>query len=118
VEDCWLRFKTTLKDLQQRFVLLVKHRKNSKVPWLNYRALKSVKRKHRIYRKYKDSNHSACNQASRKACTDVKRAKYHFEKKLAENTGVLRKTKSFYAYVKGKDYLTFSLFLQGDYIQR
>jgi len=64
--------------------------------------LKSVKRKHRItvYRKYKDSNHPARRQASRKACIDVKRAKYHFEKKLAEN--IKKDTRCFYAYVKGK----------------
>jgi len=65
---------------------------------LVYRALKSVKRKHRIYRKYKDSNHPACRQASRKACTDLKRAKYHFEKKLAENTN--KDTKSFMHMLK------------------
>jgi len=29
VKDCLLRLKTTLKDLQQRFVPLLKHKKNS-----------------------------------------------------------------------------------------
>ena len=44
VEDCWLKFKTLLTDLQQRFIFLVKYRKNSTVPSLKYTALKSVKK--------------------------------------------------------------------------
>ena len=50
----WIR-PCILKDLCQRLVPSVKHRKNNKAPSLNYRTLKSVKRKHRIYRKRKDS---------------------------------------------------------------
>ena len=59
VEECWFKFKNLLKDLQQRFVPVVKYKENNKAPWLNYKALKSVKRKHRICGKYKDSNHPA-----------------------------------------------------------
>jgi len=70
-----------------------------KVPWLSYKAAKFVRKKHRVFRKYKDKEHQACKRASRVASSEVKKAKYNFERKLAEN--IKRDTKSFYAYVKG-----------------
>jgi len=67
LEDCWLKFKTALTYWQRRFIALVKYRMNSKVPWLNYMAFTSIKRSSRpTYRKYKESTHPACRQASRK----------------------------------------------------
>jgi len=60
--------------------------------WLTYKALKYVKCKHRVFRKYKDSHHPAFVTASRLASREVKKAKLNFEKKLAEN---IKDTKSF-----------------------
>ena len=59
-----------------------------------------TKRKHRVYRKYKDNKHPACIRADREANKEIKRAKYNFEKKLAIN--IKRDTKSFYAHVRRK----------------
>jgi len=41
--------------------------------WLTYKAVKYVKCKHRIFRKYKDKNHPACMRASRNASREVKK---------------------------------------------
>jgi len=65
-----------------------------------YKALKYVKCKHRVFRKYKDSNHPACMRASRK----VRNAKFSFEKKLAEN--IKNYANSFIADVRGKSHAT------------
>jgi len=61
--------------------------------WLTYKALKYVKCKHRVFRKYKGSHHPAFVTASRLASREVKKAKLNFEKKLAEN--IKKDTKSF-----------------------
>ena len=71
-----------------------------KVPWMSYKAAKLVRKKHRVFKKYKDKNHPACKRASRVASCEVKKAKYNFERKLEEN--IKKDTKSFYAYVKGR----------------
>ena len=81
-------------------MLVYKYKKGNKVQWINQRALKYVRRKHKIYRKYKDRDHVACKKANKAACYEVKMAKYNFERKLAEN--IKNDTKSFYAYVRNK----------------
>ena len=43
------------------------------------------KRKHKVYRRYKDRSHVACKKANMAACYEVKKAKYNFERKVAEN---------------------------------
>ena len=61
--------------------------------WLTCKALKYVKYKHRLFRKYKDKNHPACTSASRNVSREVKEAKFNFERKLAEN--IKKDSKSF-----------------------
>jgi len=70
------------------------------VPWMNYKALKWIKKKHKVFRKYKNSSHPACRRVSKIASWETNRAKYNSEKKLAEN--IKKDTKLFYAYIKGK----------------
>ena len=50
--------------------------------------------KHLEDRPTKDSHHPACVRASRLASREVKKAKLHFEKKLAEN--IKKDSKSFF----------------------
>jgi len=57
--------------------------------------------KHRVYRKYKNSQHPACVRSSRKASGKVNN---NFEKKLAEN--IKKDSKSFFAYVCGRSQAT------------
>jgi len=47
-----------------------------------------------VFRKYKDSRHPACKRASAKASRETKKAKYNFERKLAEN--IKSDSKSFF----------------------
>ena len=49
---------------------------------------------------YKDRNHPACKEASRKAAVDVRNARLIFETKLADN--IKYDSKSFFAYVRSK----------------
>ena len=63
--------------------------------WLTHKAVKMIKRKYKVYRKYEDSKHPACIGADKKAHKEIRRAKYNFEKKLGDN--IKNDTKSFYA---------------------
>jgi len=45
-----------------------------KVPWMSYKAAKLVRKKHRVFKKYKDKNHPACKRSSRVASCEVKKA--------------------------------------------
>jgi len=67
--------------------------------WMSYKALKYVKRKHKVFKKYKDTKHLACRSVANKASKELKKAKFNFEKKLADN--IKNDSKSFYAYVRG-----------------
>jgi len=78
----------------------VKGEKWRKEIWLMHKAVKTIKRKYKLCRKYKDSKHPACIRADKKAHKEIRRAKYNFERKLADN--IKRDTKSFYTYVKSK----------------
>ena len=69
-------------------------------PWLTYKAVKLVKRKHRQFAKYKSNDHPAYRIAAKNANIEVRRAKLNFKKKLAQN--IKKDTKSLYAYVRNK----------------
>jgi len=99
VDECWERFKSVLLKLWDKFVPASVVKSKGKVPWMSYKAAKLVRKKHRVFKKYKDKDHPACKRASRVASCEVKKAKYNFERKLAEN---IKDTKSFYANVKGR----------------
>ena len=99
VEDCWSKFKGILLSLQNKFVPVSVVKDKSKVP-MNYKALKWIKKKHKVFRKYKSSSHPACRRVAKIASRETKRAKYNFERKLADN--IKKDTKSFYAYVNRK----------------
>ena len=64
--DNWERLKEILFRIQRKYVLLVERSRKGKKMWLtyNYKALKYVKSKHRVFRRYKDSHHPACVRAS------------------------------------------------------
>ena len=95
-------FKKRLLDLQHKYVPIVRVQgeKWRKEIWLTHKAVKTIKRKYKVYRKYRDSKHQACIRADKKAHREITRAKYKFERKLADN--IKKDTKSFYAYVRSK----------------
>ena len=99
--DSWIAFHSLLKDLEVQFVPVKKTSKNSsKAPWMSFKAVKLTKRKHKLYRKYRDAKHPACVKANRAADKEIRRAKRNFEKKLAKNIDADRK--SFFAYARSR----------------
>jgi ribonuclease P/MRP protein subunit RPP40 len=103
VNESWVKFKSILQDLQGRFTPVIKLdtvTKSKKEIWLTYKAMKCIRKKHKVYRKYKDNKHPACIVTSRLANNEVKLAKYNFEKKLAEK--IKSDSKSFFAYVRSR----------------
>jgi len=53
VNQCWALFKGRLLDLQQKYVpkARVQGEKWRKEIWLTYKAVKTIKRKYKVYRK-------------------------------------------------------------------
>lgn len=101
VDDCWKVFKGKLQDLEAKYVpKKIVNSGKSKPIWMTYRAVKAVKRRHKIFRKYKDPEHPACKKADKKASVATKQSKRSFELKLAQK--IKTDKKSFFAYVKSK----------------
>ena len=102
MEDAWLRFKRIYNNLEDRYIPMKRSTTCSrkKPKWLNNKAINMVKKKHRVFRKYRRNDHPACVAASRDASSAVRKAKYAFEKKLADN--IKSDNKSFYAYARSK----------------
>jgi len=67
--ESWALFKGRLLDLQQKYVpkARVQGEKRRKGIWLMHKAVKTIKRKYKVYRKYKDSKHPAGIRADKKA---------------------------------------------------
>lgn len=100
--ESWTKFKSKLQEVQSEFVPRMKIGKpgKRKAIWLTHKAIKSIKRKHRVYKKFKDNKHPVCMEANHQANMEVKKAKFNFEKKLAEN--IKTDSKSFFSYVKSR----------------
>ena len=47
---------------------------------MSYKALKAVKRKNKVFKKYKDKAHPAIVRANKTATKELKNAKHNFEK--------------------------------------
>jgi len=71
-----------------------------KPTWMPYRALNCVRRKRRVFHKYKDVNHPAVRLACRAARSELRRSRYKFEEKLSSN--IKHDKKSFFAYSRSR----------------
>jgi ribonucleases P/MRP protein subunit RPP40 len=100
VEVSWRNFKNKLLELEQKYVPLQKNVKKNKEPWLTYKSLKMIRKKHRAYSRYKDSSHPACKRISKEVKLELRKAKRNFETKLSEN--IKADKKSFFSYVRHK----------------
>ena len=67
---------------------------------MSHKALKCVRKKNKVFSKYKDMDHPAVWTANLKAKMALKKARCLFEKKLASN--IKCDKKSFYAYARSK----------------
>ena len=74
--------------------------KRKKPIWMSFKALKAVRKKRQVYKKYKDVHHPAYTQANKKARLMIKKARKEFENKLAKDIKADRK--SFFAYARSK----------------
>jgi len=99
VNEKWCVFHALLKDLETKYIPLKKHSANRrKAPWLTYKAVRLIKRKHKLHKKYKNERHPAYMKAVREAETEIRRAKRNFEKKLPDNID----KKVLFAYVRNR----------------
>jgi len=86
-------------NLRDRFVplrILGKYGREKPV-WMSYKAWKCVKKKNKVYAKYKDSKHPAYVCIAKETERELQKAKVRSEQKLAEN--IRGNTKSFFACV-------------------
>jgi len=99
VDSKWTRFKKALQTVKGECVpLKTTSNKRRNAMWIDRVTMSSVKRKYRVYSKYKNDRHPAYVKAMELARASVKEEKRKFEHKLAEN--VKNDCKSFYAYVR------------------
>ena len=91
VNEDWENLKATLFRIQEKYVPVLKARNKFKQPWLSYRALRCVRNKHRVFKRYKDSRHLACKRATSRASREVLEAKHNFERSWRRMS---RKTRS------------------------
>lgn len=68
--------------------------------WMTWKASRLIKRKQKLYAKYKNAEHPAYKSAAKEAKRELRRSRRKFEKQLAEN--IKSDAKSFYAYVGSK----------------
>ena len=98
--DAWEDFKSKILDVEKRLVPKASERKKKKSIWMNHKAVNAVKHKHRVYAKYKRSDHPAYIKAEKNANMEVESARKAFETGLAKN--IKSDVKSFYAYARSK----------------
>jgi hypothetical protein len=67
---------------------------------MTHKAVQSVRRKHNLFRRYRDCNNGHYKDAVRQASCDTRKATRNFEK-LAENKK--EDNKSFYAYIRSRN---------------
>jgi len=53
VEECCSKFKSILLGLWNKFVPVIVDKDKGEVPWMNYKALKCIKKKHKVSRNIK-----------------------------------------------------------------
>jgi len=95
VDEAWGVFKGILDNLHERFIPLKTLGKycRRKPVWMSYKAWKCVKKKSKVYAKYKDNKHPAYVKIARKTKSELQKAKLSFEQKSAKN--IKGDTKSF-----------------------
>jgi len=102
VEEYRNSFKAILAQLEEKFIpTKTYHSDRLKKPvWMTHKSWKSVKRKYKVFSKYKNKDLPAVIAANRTAKKDLRKARMNFEKKLAHN--IKQDSKSFYSYVRSK----------------
>jgi len=99
--EAWDDFKMKLLDIENRLIPKVQGGvRKKKAIWMSHKAVKVVKKKHKVYTRYKRADHPAYVKAEKEAKHEVEKARRTFENKLAKN--IKSDVKSFFAYARSK----------------
>ena len=99
--DSWNYLRDLLSTLVAKYVpTKANHNGKNKPMWMTYKALRAVKKKHKVFAKYRNRKHPVYQKATKIAKHEIKAARLNFETKLASNIKTDRK--SFYAYVNSR----------------
>ena len=64
IEDSWSAFKHKIQEIEARYApVKAVHSGKPKPMWMSHKALKAVKHRHKIHKKYKDNGHPACKKS-------------------------------------------------------
>ena len=103
-EDAWKFFQKNGEDIVEKYVPTKKRRNNSRPIYMNRLALRAIRKKRKLWEKYKTSNENVDLQTYKESAEEVvrsvKEAQKNFEIKLAAN--IKNDTKSFYRYARSK----------------
>ena len=74
VNEQWNKFRSLLERREQQYIpsKCIDDSKHKNAVWLSYKAVKSVRRKHKVYTKYKNENNPAYFAAAKQADKDVR----------------------------------------------
>jgi len=110
-DEDWKEFRDLVLRIEKRYVpkRKINNKRQKKAAWLSYRAVKLIRRKHKIFAKYNDNQHPAYVRAAREAAIELRKSRRGFEQKLAAN--IKNDTRSFFRMQEGKVKLEASLVL-------
>ena len=102
-EDAWQLFKTTVHGLVEKHVPTRVVRTNGRPPWLSNELLQEIRKKRRLWAKYRKSpsqeNKFEYEEVAKTVQKKIRRAKRRVEQQLATDTA---NSKKFYSYIRSK----------------
>ena len=104
VEASWVCFRDKINKITAECVPMMKRRSETRPIWMDQTTLRSARRKHHLWKRYKETNSYRLLEEYRvqqkKAQKDIRRAKRKFERKISKNTG--RGNRQFNSYIRNK----------------
>jgi len=102
IDESWNKFRSRILSLSEAYIpkLKVPVDKPPKPPWITNKCLQQIARKRKVFKKFNDKKHPACQEANAAATKCLRKARRRFEKSLAAR--VKHDKKSFFAYVRSR----------------
>jgi len=84
--NCWQKFKDLILNLEDKYIPVkrIRPNKRKKPAWMSYKALKCVRKKRKVFAKYKDKDHPAVKWVNQISEKELSKAKWNFEKKTGK----------------------------------
>ena len=102
--EMWTEFTTILNNIQEKYVPLKLRRSNNRPSWMNQKLLRLIRKKKRLYKKFKkyptQENENLYNKCEKEVKYQTKVSKKKFEKNLAKSKN--KSDKKFNSYVKSR----------------